>query len=153
MKFYKICKYKYSNENYKKEWSSIKQIKDFKTAREYIKTEKEYIKAIINFFNIYKKFKIEILEIYCKKNINKKILNKYKQTFLHEQNIKDLVYISKLFLREKIWCKFIVDYNKNAYICFGDNYYLLIGIDENVSIKNILLNTNLYYYDWHNVFE
>lgn len=52
-----------------------------------------------------------------------------------------------------MWCKFIVNEINDTYICFGEDYYLLLGIDKNISIQNIVLNTNLYYYKWHNVFE
>ena len=61
--------------------------------------------------------------------------------------------MAKLCLRGKMWCKFIVNEINDTYICFGEDYYLLLGIDKNISIQNIVLNTNLYYYKWHNVFE
>ena len=58
MNFYKICIYNYSDKNYKNEWSSVKHINNFKMAREYIKVEKDYLKAILNFFHIYKRFNL-----------------------------------------------------------------------------------------------
>lgn len=159
MKFYKICKYDYFNKNYTNEWSSVKEIKNFKMAREYIRIEKEYIKIILNFYHIYKNLKIEIFEIYCKNKSKNdyKYLNilckRYKNTYFSNLDKKDLIYLSKSSLREKMWCKLIVKENPNVYISFSWDYYLFLGIDNQISIEDIILNTNLFYYKHSNIFE
>jgi hypothetical protein len=164
MKCWRITKYnpKFRNElgHYqKKEWTSVSDIgKIFEgkqlTVEEYLNTENLYINSIDYFITALKLsgLKVEELEknkaeIALKQPDN---LYLYKMTMLFNSvknnqflNIQEVRYISRLILREQLWCK--LTYGSTFFVHFGYDYYMYIGCHrEYKEIFNKIVKSGLF---------
>lgn len=112
------------------EWTSISDIDEvYLTTKEYEEIENAYVNAICYFLVEcgVKKLKITDLE---KHEIPSEISNEM-QSLYHSIQDNDILQsyeirqVSKLVLRESIWCK--LNDNENFFVHFGFDYYMYIG--------------------------
>lgn len=130
----------------REEWTSIYDVgrefmnKPF-TIHQYIETEALYIKAIEI---IRKCFKVDLLKVVSleknKYNEREEFKNVYTSdmySLYHDVregafiDLEQLANLSKLILRENLWCK--LEANSRMYIHFGFDYYIFIGSSFNCS--------------------
>lgn len=121
------------------EWTSISDIGRtyegvYFTESQYFITENKYIDAILNFLEAYN-IRNLMIESYSHPLVSKKLLkNKYGKYFISRIKnnnkicIEDIILVSRLCLRENIWCK--LTGGNNTYIHFGDDFYMFIGTDH-----------------------
>jgi hypothetical protein len=151
MNYWRITKYNpiYRNakdEFIKNEWTSYWDIgkiyqNSALTIKEYLLVENKYINAIICFMNYLeiKSFRITGLEKYDNlsffhDNMSKK-MEMFFKTLQDDSLIKKdtIAYISRLVLREYIWCKLE---SPVMFIHFGYDYYMYIGCS--IECKSII---------------
>lgn len=111
------------------EWTSFADIgKDYNglklSTSEYERYEKAYIDSILRLMecNQIEKLKIIELEIYEEENVNELINNLKEGMILSKEEIEIVV---QHVLREKIWCKLVLD--EMFYVHFGYDYNMYIG--------------------------
>lgn len=158
MKYYKVCKYNLNDQSYLDEWTTIEQAIDENKVDEYLEVEKNYLTFAMNFFNIQNKIILENHEDYRTKEdklllnqigIKRKKITASMLPMPMEDFVTYIILIQES-LRRYTWSRMKKD---DAYIAFGHDYYLHIAIDDTISIEDLLQNTNLYAYEWFNIFE
>lgn len=103
---------------------------------EYINVENAYVQAINSFISCLKIPSIVVINLENKQgilepgkysdNYSKRMVSLYssvKEDDIIE--ISDVEYLSRLILREHLWCK--LEYSSILYVHFGYDYYLYIG--------------------------
>ncbi len=126
------------------EWTSFSDIgKSYQgvklTISEYVKFEKLYIDAILQFMscNEVENLIITGLEKYDDENVDKVINYIREGMILDKEQIK---IVAQHVLREKLWCKLILD--EVFYVHFGYDYIMYIGSNKKCQkvIKEIECN-------------
>lgn len=144
---WRITKYnpKYRNERgvyLRDEWTSISEIDSITNdngmlkTHDYISTENKYVKAILDIMSCLDIQKLSIFGLEKWENTldttnfsslyNENMKSLYGQVtnglWLEKDQISDL---SRLILREKIWCK--LKFDSKMYVHFGHDFYMFIG--------------------------
>jgi hypothetical protein len=128
----------------KNEWTSISDIgKSYEgklfTVEDYIRTEKLYTDAIVGFM---RELQISVLQVSeLEKNsagiVSKQHEGQYSKEVIEifhsvkDQQlltVKEVEQISKLILREQLWCK--LSCGRSFFVHFGYDYYMYIGSER-----------------------
>ena len=169
MRSFRITKYNPSYRNnegeyIKEDWTSISDIgkifcnKEF-SAKDYFTTENMYIDSILKVMNYIKLDKLEVAGL--EKNFSyeedvSSYREKYKEHYPEEMEYifesicdtknlytKEVEMISRLILREHIWCKLQIE--NVMFLHFGYDYYMYIGCHLDLETINQLIGeTGLY---------
>ena len=156
MKYYKVCKYNLNDKSYLDEWTSLREAMAEDKVGEYLKVEKNYLTFATNFYNAYDELTLINHEPYgCDIKLNNSINLRRKKitSSMMPMPMTDFgIYIILIqeSLRNYTWSQIVKD---KIYIAAGYDYYLHIAIDDTISIEDLLQNTNLYAYEWFNIFE
>lgn len=147
----------------KSEWTSFSEIgTTFNgkklTTDDYSVIENAYVDIIVALMN---ELGIESLQVRDLEKMNNKFMpNKIDKFYSDEMvnfyislqendvlNIKEIQYLSRLVLRENLWCKLEKDHN--MFVHFGYDYYMYIGSHKNCkNLINTIMGRGLFIEDF-----